>query len=161
LDRVEGERRVWHSGQCSGYTTWISIYPELERGLVVSTPVSGAVDLLQALDLHHVRGIALDWARCRLRAAEESPGGRVPEGEFPAGRFAHPGYGSLEIFPREGEMWSRFQCAAATPLQRSAQGEVKLALSEYGVSFPITVPTQEQLQVPFEPQVPPIRFSRR
>lgn len=47
LDTVEGKKRVWHSGHCSGYTSLLALYPEEGFG------VAAAVNCSDALaDLH-------------------------------------------------------------------------------------------------------------
>lgn len=51
LDTVCGEKRVWHSGQCSGYTTLLSLYPERQTGLAAATNRTEAVNALHQLDL--------------------------------------------------------------------------------------------------------------
>jgi CubicO group peptidase (beta-lactamase class C family) len=51
LDTVHGRRRVWHTGQCSGYTTLLSLYPEEGTGLAAATNCSATTDALHRLDL--------------------------------------------------------------------------------------------------------------
>ncbi|WFB35395.1 serine hydrolase [Kiritimatiellota bacterium B12222] len=51
LDTVRGIPRYWHSGQCSGYTTLLTLYPEQKKGLAIATHRSDAVDLLHGADL--------------------------------------------------------------------------------------------------------------
>lgn len=56
IDTVHGEQRVWHSGQCSGYTTLLTLYPESGRGMACATNCSAAVEPLQLLDLARTQG---------------------------------------------------------------------------------------------------------
>jgi len=56
LDTVKGKRRVWHTGQCSGYTALLSLYPEQGIGLAAATNRSSATDALHALDLKFLHG---------------------------------------------------------------------------------------------------------
>lgn len=51
LDTVSGIRRVWHSGQCSGYTTLLSLYPDVGIGSAFATNQSSATQALHSLDL--------------------------------------------------------------------------------------------------------------
>ena len=51
LDTVDGHQRAWHSGQCSGYTTLLSLYPKQGIGLAVATNRSAATHALHKLDL--------------------------------------------------------------------------------------------------------------
>jgi CubicO group peptidase (beta-lactamase class C family) len=51
LDTVNGRRRVWHTGQCSGYTTLLSLYPEDGKGLAAATNCSASTEMLHGLDL--------------------------------------------------------------------------------------------------------------
>lgn len=51
LDTVNGNQRVWHSGQCSGYTTLLSLVPKQRIGLAVATNRSDAVELLQTVQV--------------------------------------------------------------------------------------------------------------
>ena len=50
LDTVNGEPRFWHSGQCSGYSTLLTLYPQRQIGLAAASNCSGVVEALQALD---------------------------------------------------------------------------------------------------------------
>ncbi|MDF3127989.1 serine hydrolase [Kiritimatiellaeota bacterium B1221] len=51
LDRIQGEPRYWHSGQCSGYTTLLTLNPHRKNGLALATNRSDAVDILMELSL--------------------------------------------------------------------------------------------------------------
>lgn len=51
LDTVRGEPRYWHSGQCSGYTTLLTLYPERKTGMAAAVSRSEAVDALLKADL--------------------------------------------------------------------------------------------------------------
>ena len=51
LDTVHGVRRVWHTGQCSGYTTLLSLYPDLGMGCALATNRSAATEALHDLDI--------------------------------------------------------------------------------------------------------------
>lgn len=50
LDTIHGEPRYWHSGQCSGFSTLLTLYPRQKRGLAAAVNCSGTVDVLQAMD---------------------------------------------------------------------------------------------------------------
>lgn len=50
LDTINGEPRFWHSGQCSGYSSLLTLYPQRQIGLAAATNCSGMVEALQALD---------------------------------------------------------------------------------------------------------------
>ncbi|MEX2606247.1 MAG: serine hydrolase [Kiritimatiellia bacterium] len=51
VDTVCGESRVWHSGQCGGYSSLLVVYPERHIGFAAATNLHASVQPLQALDL--------------------------------------------------------------------------------------------------------------
>lgn len=50
LEHIDGETRVWHSGQCSGYSILLSLYPRRQQGLAAATNCHASVEALQTLD---------------------------------------------------------------------------------------------------------------
>jgi len=162
LESWKGVRRVWHSGQCSGYTSLLSLFPERGRGEVLLCNRSGAVEALHAIS-------RLCFAPDdRPPPSPEPPpanavgasSGLSPfSGKFPAGAYAHPGYGTLSFFEEEGRVWSRFQNADAVEMAQDLHGRACLVLPVYGVRFHLRVEA-ERLFIPFEPAVPEIVFNR-
>jgi CubicO group peptidase (beta-lactamase class C family) len=160
VDTVNGEKRVWHSGQCSGYTSLISLHPESGRGIAVATNLSGAVDVLHALDMQIHHGIASDWAEVRTVSEGSAMGKNASARCLPVGIFEHPGYGRLVVREREGGITGQFQSAEESTVTMDSHGVPQLTLLEYGVSFPLMKVSDTEIRVPFEPAVDPIQFLR-
>lgn len=160
LDRVRGARRVWHSGQCSGYSLLLSLHPERGCGLAAATPVSGAVDVLHALDLRLHHRLEPGWAHVRRekpRSAEKTQ--PVSSAEIPPGRYRHPGYGVLEIDAREEGLRSRFQTSAWSRMTRPYKAPPRIRLEEYDVDFAVQKEIDGGLSVWFGPEGSPIHFK--
>lgn len=49
IDSEKGEKRVWHSGQCSGYTSLLCLWPEKKTGFAAATNLRDAVYALNAM----------------------------------------------------------------------------------------------------------------
>ena len=161
LDTVKGETRIWHSGQCSGYSTLLSLYPDRGEGMAVATNLSGAVDVLQALELAVFHNLNPDWATVTEPARAVEKTSPAPPDALPEGHYRNAGYGDLILSVEGGRLWTRFQNAAPAELRTSPSGKPLLYLSEYRSGFPIDFRVSETtLRIPFEPQVTPIVFHR-
>lgn len=156
LESVDGVRRVWHSGQCSGYTSLLSLWPEQGRGTVLLCNRSGAVEALHAIE----RGdfdIELPPPPELIRPS--SPPASPDSLRIPLGTYSNPGYGELTFFEHDGHVWSRFQNRDAVEVLQDETGRPVLQLPVYGVRFPLRVEA-ERLYIPFEPALPEIVFIR-
>lgn len=162
IDTVNGDKRVWHSGQCGGFSSLLTLYPEHGRGLAVCCNRSSAVDALQALDLWIHHGVDPEWANSyaptptRDKRRPEPESSLLPE----PGVYQHPGYGQLLIEKKGESLTARFQTAAPTPIQASRDGAPRLYLSEYDVDFPLRAASADRIRIPFEPALESIVFER-
>lgn len=158
LDRIDGARRVWHSGQCGGYSVLLCLYPERACGLAAATNVSGAVDMLHALDLQLHHGVDHAWAGIHMASEGAETRRPVKQGAPAPGVYDNPGYGRLQIETRDGEAWSRFQTSRWARMTRTGDGVPRIHLEEYDASFPVRLDGHGALSIPFEPRVAPIVF---
>lgn len=152
IDLRDGPRRVWHSGQCSGFSSLLVLYPNQGLGAALATNCSNAIPELQALE----QGLApstLPARTARSSAPIPCPPSPAPE----PGLYQNPGYGSLHIEARDSQLWARFQNAPATPLQALGHSW-HITLPHYDVSFPLRV-IDNTLHIPFEPECGDIVFQ--
>ncbi len=158
IDHLHGQRRVWHSGQCSGFTALLSLYPDQQRGFAALTNTDSALPELLALELHLLHKQPLS-----LPAPPPPPHPSAPTSHHAPppkpGLYHHPGYGTLLIEQNGPTLCAQYQNAPATPLETAPGGGKLLVLPGYLPRFPIT-PTQMGLELPFEPRVAPIAFQR-
>lgn len=167
VERVGGRLRVWHSGQCSGYSSLLVLYPAEGYGGVYLTNQSAQVDRLQGLDL--VECGLMDEASVRVQLGEgevEASGKRewgvAGNAELPQGCFWNDGYGALRLFEEAGRMRAQFQGQEPVDVETErGAGGLWMEMPGYGVRFPLARVGEDALAVPFEPEVPPICFRRR
>ncbi len=180
VDSVCGEPRVWHSGQCSGYSTLLVLYPERKAGFAAATNLHAAVLPLQTLDLWIHHHISPEWLRpeqpgvrgqgTEVRGQGSEVRGQGSEGskktqplKYPTtqltpGLYSNPGYGDLEILVKDGCLQSRFQNSPPVPLQVQ-ENILHLTLPRYSVPFPITQPIPNQITIPFDAQCENVVFG--
>lgn len=126
IDRYNGHMRVSHSGLLMDVRSDVTLYPELDVGLVsfinFAPPLRAklinqyAFDMLMGLQPARAWGVELaqyeksiEDIRCR-NAAVCRVSGTAPShalGDY-AGRYMHPGYGKLEIHHSEGSLSLQF-----------------------------------------------------
>ncbi len=159
-DTVNGRTRVWHSGQCSGYTSLLSLDPEKGQVFSAACNVSGAVEVLHAMDLFVREGIDPEWASVQCRTRSGMDARPAVEGQIPLGRFHHPGYGDVEVRRLGQGLESVFQHVARAPLQVGEDMGLRLTLAEFGVSFPLEVLSQDTLKIGFGQEGEETLFSR-
>jgi CubicO group peptidase (beta-lactamase class C family) len=173
VDTVRGEPRVWHSGQCSGYSSLLVLHPERNVGFAAAANLHATVPPLQALDLWIHHDIAANWlppegsevrgkkSEVRRQKSETyfpySPIPQLSNSPIP-GLYTHPGYGDLEILITDDIPHSRYQNSAPTPLH-DRNGIPQLQLPGYSVTFPITQPSPGRITVPFETQCEHVVFT--
>lgn len=160
LDRAHGVRRVWHSGQCTGYSLLLSLSPARGRGHVWAANASGVVDLLQVLDLTAKTGHAV------AVPPSQSPSLPPPSLWQPAdskrlkpGTYTHPGYGVLTLAQEGAGIRVVFGQQAGGLVETNAKGDLSFQLPIYGQRMPLKS-VADALTLPFEPAVAPIRFVR-
>jgi CubicO group peptidase (beta-lactamase class C family) len=161
LDTVSGHRRIWHSGQCSGYAALLSLDPENGRVVAAACNLNGSVDVLHALDLWIREGIEPDWAEIPCRRTSPQTLQPSPAGSLPTGVYTNPGYGSLELREEPEGVVSLFQGVSRSPVWRQPNGQLLLELPEYGVRFPLRLNDAEEIRIPFESGVKEIPFLRK
>lgn len=159
LDAPDGLRRVWHSGQCSGYTALLTLYPEQNRGCALLCNRSNALTALHAMDRFLSAGAELPTPVSEVRKRPSPALPNFGNGKCPTGIFQNPGYGRLEIFEEGNALWSRFQNGDAVEVLQDASGHPVLQLPVFGVRFPLRAEA-DRLCVPFEPAVPEIVFNQ-
>jgi len=159
MDTVNGRPRIWHSGQCSGYASLLSLDPETGGVFAAACNLNGSVEVLHALDLFLRAGIDPDWADipCR-KSAMENQVPAEPEA-LPVGCFHNPGYGHLEIREANRGLETVFQHAAVSPLRKRPDGGLRMTLPEYGVSFPLRLRSDGGIGILFDPAAGEIAFS--
>lgn len=154
IDTRPGPRRIWHSGQCSGYSALLVLYPGEKRGGVYLCNRAGAVPALHALD-----------EGCHPQALPARPAAPSPvlfpakDLATPEGRFHHPGYGDLTLSRPNGIPHLAFQSAPAAPLLRHPNGLPGFQPPGYRAWIPASIDA-DRVHLSFEPQRPPIRFVR-
>lgn len=152
-------RRVWHSGQCTGYSVLLTLYPEAGHGRVLLCNADGVVDVLHAVDAARENGQSLQLPQITAAAKPPAPAWPdCPAGTLPEGDFANKGYGALSLFAREGSLWSRFQTSDAVKVLLTPDGTPCLQMPVYGRRFPLRA-AQHTIALPLEPLLPEIQFS--
>lgn len=159
IDSVQGRTRLWHSGQCSGYTSLVSLDPEQGTVFAAACPLHGSVEVLHALDLQWRAGVDMNWAEISPRGASSRNDTRVVEAsDLSEGTYWNDGYGCLDLIQGPAGLETLFQEQALAPLVQTDQGYA-LCLPEYDAYFPFTALPSGDVAVAFEPAVAPIRFS--
>ncbi len=157
LDVHRNRRRVWHSGQCSGYAALLVLYPDQGRGYALAANRSGSLGALWAAveALEHAKPAAAP-APPPERSEIPPPPQAAPDA-LPLGRYRHPGYGDLEVLHLEKTLCLRFQNAPPSPVWRNKEG-LGFTLPIYEVRFPIAW-RDNAIEIPFESALPPLRFA--
>lgn len=161
VDHAGESMRVWHSGQCSGYSLLLSLTPETGTGHAYACNRSGAVGALHALDFWNKTGKEIEWAAPPPPGPSADSGRFVPAGPkaLPHGIFVNPGYGNLEI-GAGSHGWIAYQNAGPVPVEVDSQGGLSFKLPVYGVRFEIRS-DGDGLRIPFQRGQAPIRFTPR
>jgi CubicO group peptidase (beta-lactamase class C family) len=159
LDQAGKDRRVWHSGQCSGYAALLVLFPERGRGVAFAANRSGSLGALwAAMDLLETGKLPdTPVPPPPPEAPPPERAGFAPPDALPEGDYRHPGYGGLRLSRRDGRLLARFQDADPTPL-RGGAGDLRYTLPIYDVTFPIAH-RDGAIEIPFESALPPIRFT--
>lgn len=167
VDTVCGIRRVWHSGQCGGYSSLLVLYPEQHTGFAAAANLHASVLPLQALDLWIQHDIDPEWPspetlevggrRAEVGNTPTQPLNR-PTTQLTPGLYTHPGYGDLELRVLNDKPHSRFQNTPPVPLH-FAKGIPRLTLPGYSVSFPISQTAPGRIAIPFEEACEPTEFE--
>ena len=157
---VGGHREIWHSGQCSGYTAWMSSVPRLDAGIVLLTNHHGAVDELSAMaNQFYARIQSMDHPLPEMVRGSGRRDNRVPwetsAKSFDHVRYENPGYGRFEIKGRQA--W--FQNVGPFDLLQDEEQRLGFELPVYGVRFLMTR-TPDTVSIPFDSKVEPIKFER-
>ncbi|MCC5848716.1 MAG: beta-lactamase family protein [Verrucomicrobia bacterium] len=160
LDRVGGSMRVWHSGQCSGYSLLLSLMPETGTGHVYACNRSGAVGALQALDFLQKTGKESGIFCPPPPRLTPDPAHFVPTGPkaLPHGVYGNPGYGCLEV-GSGAHTWIAWQNSGPVPVEIDSQGAFSFKLPIYGARFEIRAEGCG-VQIPFQRGQAPIRFEK-
>jgi CubicO group peptidase (beta-lactamase class C family) len=159
LDTIDGQPHAWHSGLCSGYTAWMSVMPDRERGIVLLTNSDHSLGWLKRMAYGFLLP-DIDWTETFAHAASQAEPAPADE-PAPAsldrdGHYVHPGYGTFVI---DGAMgW--FQGRGPFPLTNVQADRVQFRLPEYSPTFNITF-GDGQVAIDFEPQLAPIQFERQ
>ena len=161
IERLQGELRVWHSGQCSGYSSLFVLYPERKQGGVYLSNASGVVTALQVLDLE---------SRTRLKCVDqlsfpkhppERPKKKAASGiRLPEGHFLNPGYGTLTVELQEEIPYLTYQCAPKVPALLSTDGTLWFRPPGYTQDIRMTCGTDE-IHLHFESELCPTDFRRQ
>ena len=159
VEHTAGRLRIWHSGQCSGYSTLLVLYPEQGRGGVYLCNASGALPSLHAMDLSLHTSLRPDFPRPPAPAARQPSLRPAPVGCVPEGHYQHPGYGTLRIRERGGTTCLAYTSATAVPiLQHPVKG---LCFRPPGYSTLIALTAgRHTLELALEASLAPIRFTR-
>jgi len=158
LDKVRGRRRVWHSGQCSGYAALLQLDPDGGKGYALAANRSGSLGALQAAAEALDRGMpgAGVAPLPRERPVPAAPP-LAAAAALPAGDFRHPGYGGLRVLRQDGRLFLQFQNSFPSPVWVE-DGALRYTLPIYDVTFPVAY-RDGAVEIPFETKLPPIRFT--
>lgn len=171
LEKFQGRPHVWHSGQCSGSTTLLSLFPGEKRGLALATNQSGAINALyRILYTYWDQCGRSDWAHAFPAPTDmevihppppEHGGLPLAPSTVRPGAYVNAGYGTVDI-QQDGRVWSAaFQGGDMRPLSWTSNDSAHWTMPIYDIEFPLTWDeTGESFYIPFEPKVPKIRFDR-
>lgn len=162
LESIDGVCHAWHTGGCSGYSACISHLPGRDAAIAILANDHGQMKRLHHL-CHQLYGAA-----GLLPPVEPLPPRPLPtpdatdlEAEPPeiqpadlTGRFAHPGYGTLDI--KDGRItWNEEPGGIVEQL-----GEAWIwRLPQYRCTFDVSV-SSDRVLADLESALPPIRFER-
>jgi CubicO group peptidase (beta-lactamase class C family) len=153
ISEFKGTRRIWHSGQCSGYSALFVLYPDEKRGGVYLCNRSGAVPALHALDQNLPITPLTQQPTPPLPTLTPAKNPGLAEGTF-----FNPGYGILKIHNRNGIPHLIYQTAEPAPLLRHPDGTLIFQPPGYTAQIPLTF-EKNTLHLQFEPRLAPIRFE--
>ncbi|MCC5843863.1 MAG: beta-lactamase family protein [Verrucomicrobia bacterium] len=158
VEHTANRLRVWHSGQCSGYSALLALYPEQNQGGVYLCNASGAVPALHAIDLTlHTR---FRPGPLSARSAPSRPPELRPARDtaLPEGVFHHPGYGSLKLTHPDGVPHIACQTAPPVPVLQHPDGTLFFRPPGYESCYTFLTKANALL-LHLEPVLPPIRFE--
>ena len=188
IDAYRGHRRVSHGGNIDGFSALVTLFPQDGLGMVVlanldASPLPGlltqhAADRILGLEPIDWNGEALG-RRALGKAAEREAKGKKesvrrdgtrpahPLAEY-AGRYAHPGYGPLDVTLRDGKLELAYNSIRA-PLEHwhyeifhAPEGAADPVFENVKFLFSTDVRGNvASVSAPFEPQVKDIVFVRQ
>lgn len=170
IDSLRGEKRVWHSGQCSGYTTLLSLLPGKNKGVALATNCNSSVYPLHAMNLVMLDEKAfgksdVDWSGIYKRNPTKSRVAREKRVAMDAARislmlgvYSNQGYGPFEVLHRNGGIWATFQDSDPGPIYE-VDGDYYWLMPVYGGEFKLDF-DEGRLSIPFSSYNPPIVFVR-
>jgi CubicO group peptidase (beta-lactamase class C family) len=158
-DTAQG-REVWHSGQCSGYTAYMSTIPGIKAGIVLLSNQQNIVDELHTLAANFYARVlggnpTLPAIKPPLKSFRDQAEPVPYNGELVAGMYENPGYGKLLV--KEKQLF--FQEVGPIDV-KAGQGDTAIfELPIYGATFSMQQ-FADRIEIPFEPKVAPIVFKR-
>ena len=186
VDEYRGFRVLHHGGNIDGFSSQVSVLPETGSAVVVlcnrsSSGLRDALpyvlyDRLLGLDAqpHGEHVVAVEQLmRAGMKASAEGRTSSRPElpavrplGDY-AGRYTHPGYGTVEVSAGAGdELDVRYRAVRATLRHRHLEVfDLHAVLGGEDVHIPVQLFHDSDGEVSaltavLEPTVPPIRFER-
>ena len=180
VDSYRGEPRLQHTGSIDGFHAYMVLFPKRNLGLLAVCNAEGGRSPEAALHMlsdHLLDLPAVDWPAHHLRLkAESTPPAPVAQDADAAqltprheGRYAHPAYGSIRIYRRDGRprlaLHGLDVQLAATPgsglVTRSSGVGALAALDGVPVSFDgDRNGAPETLSATLEPAAAPIVFRK-
>ncbi len=159
-EQIADRPRVWHSGQCSGYSALLVLYPEQRRGSVYLCNASGAVTALHAIDL--TLHTPFRPGPPPAPAPLSRPPGLRPAGArmLPEGHFHNPGYGGLDLTHCGGIAFLAYQTAPPVPVLQLPGGSLRFRPPGYTDSLALETGT-DAILLHVDPAIPPVRFLKK
>ena len=187
IDTYRGHQRVHHGGNIDGFSAMVWLMPQDGLGFVALANKSSTA--LPELIIRHAADLILglaprDWVGQAIERktksekeqekAEKKKQSRRQPGTRPAhkledyaGLYHHPGYGDLEVFLKEGQLYFKFN-GIVTPLEHWHYETFNALRAEDPtfVDMKLTFRTNVDglvaaVEAPFEPTVEPIVFTKK
>jgi CubicO group peptidase (beta-lactamase class C family) len=187
VDTYRGHQRIHHGGNIDGFSAMVWLLPQDGLGFVALANKSGtglpeliirhAADLILGLEPRDWVGQAIERktkGEKEQKKAEQKKQTRRQPGTRPAhkleeytGLYHHPGYGDLEVFLKDGQLYFQFN-GIVTPLEHWHYETFNALRAEDPtfVDMKFTFRTNVDglvaaVEAPFEPRVEPIVFTKK
>ncbi len=187
VDTYRGHRRVHHGGNIDGFSALVSMFPQDSIGFVVLVNKNGSA--LPELLVRHAADLILgfeakDWigeaaerktkgekieqeARKKKHTRRRSGTKAAHELEDYIGSYAHPGYGDLNVFIQDGQLYFTYN-KITTPLKHwhyetfSGERADDPTFEDMKLTFRTNVNGYvSSLEAPFEPTSDAISFDKK
>ncbi len=182
LDRVEGHRVAYHTGNCDGYSAWIGFLPDDGYALAALSNQHGFVGGGPDAPLPLVNTVAMTALR-HLLGLHPPPDRPAPPATSPmasapvtavrssltpsdlTGTYHHDAYGDITVVLASGSLELHY-FSHSWPLVPSGNGGFTFDLYAFGATYPVTPMFLHEwgetvLALPLEPRVGWARFQRR